>query len=229
MVRSGDDITDDPSIVIASQRVARTRARSAKQSIAREKEWMASSQELAMTTDSLRYRFRPQCCDDRIEPIRQRGRTGLQDQRRFDLDDAVVTDGGDLAPARPFPDLVRHDLFTTPRRQDHIGRSSAHDIRQNGAILRGLLKPQFRQNIFAARNLDQFRDPADAADQGIVPFLEIDFWLWRGPGYRRDVREAFLIAGCELISALGCTDQRADGADHRQDAGDVALVKNMNR
>ena len=36
-----------------------------------------------------------------------------------------------------------------------------------------------------------------------------------------------LVAGRELIGALGRADQRAQRADHRQDAGDVALVEDM--
>ena len=36
-----------------------------------------------------------------------------------------------------------------------------------------------------------------------------------------------LIAGGKLIGALGRADQRAQGADHRQNAGDVALVEDM--
>ena len=63
----------------------------------------------------------------------------------------------------------------------------------------------------------------------IVPFLEIDFWPGRGPRSGGDAGETLLIAGCELIGAIGRTDQRAEGADHRQDAGDVALVEDMDR
>jgi hypothetical protein len=40
-----------------------------------------------------------QCGHDRIETIRQSGGTGLQDQRRFDFDDAIVPYGRNIAPA----------------------------------------------------------------------------------------------------------------------------------
>jgi len=40
-----------------------------------------------------------QASDDRIQPVGQRRRAGLQDQRRLDLDNAVVTDGRNLVPA----------------------------------------------------------------------------------------------------------------------------------
>ena len=64
-------------------------------------------------------------------------------------------------------------------------------------------------------------------DQRIVPFLEIDFWLRRGPGRRRDPREAFFKVPREFIRALRRTDNGAQRADHRKNAGDVALVEDM--
>ena len=87
--------------------------------------------------------------------------------------------------------------------------------------------PQLRKHVLAAGDLDQLGHPADAADQRIVPFLEIDPWLRRGPRRCRDRCEALLIAARELLGPLGRADQRAERADHRQDAGDVALVEGM--
>jgi hypothetical protein len=83
------------------------------------------------------------------------------------------------------------------------------------------------QNVFAAGDLDQFGDPADAADQWIVPFLEIDFWRWQMPRDRRDCGKPLLIHGCKLIRSRRRTDQRAQGADHRQNACDIALIEYM--
>ena len=40
--------------------------------------------------------YRPQRRDNRIQSVGERRRTGLQDQRRFDLDDAVVADRRNL-------------------------------------------------------------------------------------------------------------------------------------
>jgi hypothetical protein len=85
---------------------------------------------------------RPQRRDNRIQPVGERGRTGLQDQRRFDLDNAVVADRRNLVSARPFFDPVRHDFLAAPRCQNDIGGGGAHDIGQNDPILGGLLKPQ---------------------------------------------------------------------------------------
>src|SRR6202022_3508716 len=171
--------------------------------------------------------LRPKGHGDAIYPVGQRGGTGLQDQRRFDLDDAVVTDSWNLVPARPLSDLVRNDFLAAPRRQNHIRLSSAHEVRRDDPVLRGLLKPQARQDVLAAGYLDQFGAPADAADQGIVPFLEIDFWFWRGSDSGRDFRQPLLVTGSKPRGALRRIDQRAHGADHRQDARDVALVEDM--
>src|ERR1700748_3419459 len=47
-----------------------------------------------------RWRRPPTRRDDRIEAVGQCCRAGLQDQRRFDLDDAVVAHGRDRIPTR---------------------------------------------------------------------------------------------------------------------------------
>src|SRR5882757_11042446 len=62
----------------------------------------------------------PQRRDDRIQPIRQRGRPRLQDQWRFYFDDAVVGDRRNFTPARPYSDFVGNALLAAPGRQDHI-------------------------------------------------------------------------------------------------------------
>ena len=170
----------------------------------------------------------PQRLHDRIQPIGQRRRSRLQDDRRLDLDDAVVAHRRDIAPARTLPDAIRHDLLAAPGREDHVGRGFAHHIGRNDPVLGRLLKPQLWQRVLAAGDLDQFGHPADAGDQRIVPFLEIDFWFRRGPGRRRDTREALFKVARELIGALGRADDGAERADHREDAGDVALVEDVN-
>ena len=75
----------------------------------------------------------PQRRDDRIQPIRQRSGSGLQDQRRLDLDDAVVTNGRNLVPARPLSDFIRNDLLAVPGRQDDIRRRGSGAWRGEGA------------------------------------------------------------------------------------------------
>src|SRR5207302_8350696 len=114
-----------------------------------------------------------------------------------------------------------------PGGKDLIGRGFAHDIWRNNPVLGGLLKAQFRQGVFAAGDLDQFGYPADAGDQRIVPFLEIDFWFWRWPGCRRDPREARFKALGQLVGTRRRADDGTERADHRENAGEVALVEDV--
>jgi len=44
-----------------------------------------------------------------------------------------------------------------------------------------------------------------------------------------DLRETLLVGPRQRLGLLAHVDQRADGADHRQDAGNIALVEGMNR
>ena len=64
--------------------------------------------------------------------------------------------------------------------------SGAAAITSCGETIRSLadLCSQFGKHVLAAGDLDQFRDPADPADERIVPFLEINL------GPRATTREA---------------------------------------
>jgi hypothetical protein len=74
----------------------------------------------------------------------------LQDQRRFDFDNAVIADGGKLTPAGPVFDLVGHHFLAAPRCQDHVRGGLADEIRRNDPILSSMLKPQVWQHVFSA-------------------------------------------------------------------------------
>ena len=50
--------------------------------------------------------------------------------------------------------------------------------RECNTVFGGLLFSQFGKHVLATGDLDEFRDPADAADEWIVPFLEIHLRLW---------------------------------------------------
>src|SRR6185437_7411785 len=58
--------------------------------------------------------IRPQCGEDGVQAVGQRGRTGLQDQRRLDLDNAVVAHCRNLVPARPTTNTVRNHFLAAP-------------------------------------------------------------------------------------------------------------------
>jgi len=103
--------------------------------------------------------------------------------------------------------------------------------RASGATMRSraALCAQMRQHVRAAGNLDQLGYPADAADQRIVPFLEIDLRPRSGARHCRDRLQPPCEVGCELFGAVGGADHRAQGADHRKDSGEVTLVEDMDR
>ena len=76
----------------------------------------------------------------RIEPVGQRGRTGLQDQRRLDLVQFTVAHRRNRIEARARGDFRRHEFLAAPgadddvglRRDDIVGRSRS----VRGALLR---------------------------------------------------------------------------------------------
>ena len=128
----------------------------------------------------------------RIESVGQRRRAGLQDQRRLDLDDAIVAHRRDAS--QPGRCRIRSGTTFLPHHDARITRARAR--RTVPARRSGLWRPwraQFRENVDAAGDLDQLGYPADTADQRIVPFLEIDPWA-HGTRDCGDVRETLLVA-----------------------------------
>ncbi len=89
--------------------------------------------------------------DDGIEPVDQRRRSRLQDDRRLDFDDAIVADRRAGHSSRALPDLVANDLLAAPGRQDDIGRRAA--ITWSDETMRSLADfryAEMRKNIVAA-------------------------------------------------------------------------------
>ena len=73
-------------------------------------------------------------------------------------------------------------------------------------------------------------DPVDARDHRVVPFLEIDARAARQPGralarLSQPLRER----DRERFGLVRRADQRAERADHVEDAGDVALIEGVHR
>src|ERR1700730_2739734 len=165
--------------------------------------------------------------EDCVEAVGQCRRSRLQNQRRFDLDNAVVPHRRDRIPAGSLPDLVRNDLLAAPRGENDVGRRHDHIMWRDNSVFGGLLFSQFGKHILATGNLDEFRDPPDAADERIVPFLEIYLRLWPPTNQRRHLAEASFIAPGKPFRLVYRSDQSADGADHRKNAGDIALIESM--
>src|ERR1700730_7683300 len=93
------------------------------------------------------------------------------------LDDVVVPYRRDRIPAGSLPDLARNDLLAAPRGENDVGRRSDHVMWRDNSVFGGLLFSQFGKHILATGDLDEFRDPANAADERIVPLLEINLLL----------------------------------------------------
>src|SRR5262249_26883894 len=74
----------------------------------------------------------------------------------------------------------------------------------------------------AACRRDQLRDPADAADHRVVPFLEIDARPPLAPFTRgTHLFEPRLKIGAQLLGLFARADERAERADHGENAGEV--------
>src|SRR3954471_13825692 len=126
-----------------------------------------------------------------------------------------------MAPAPGRRDLGRNELLAAPGADDDVG-SRRDQLGQRYDALPGVLAPRQRgKHLDAAGDLDQLRHPADAGDHRLVPFLEVDAWT---PCERRGARaclvEALLQRARERIGLAAHADQRAERADHVEDAGD---------
>src|SRR5262249_49313139 len=131
---------------------------------------------------------------------------------------------------RPRRDLGGHEFLAAPGADDDVGFGGDQLLPGYDAVL-GVLPPGQRgKHIDAAGNLDEFGDPADAGDHRLVPFLEKDPWVApeRGRAGTR-LRQSPLQRRHQRVGLAGHADQRAERADHVENAGDVALVEGMDR
>src|SRR5262249_25401143 len=93
-------------------------------------------------TSLARVSRRPLLDDGRecVQPVGQRGRPGLQNERRFDLAQEAVAHGGNFGEARPRRDFVRYKLFAAPGADDDLGIGADHILGRYNAFL-GVLAP----------------------------------------------------------------------------------------
>src|SRR3984893_2922214 len=92
----------------------------------------------------------PQRGEDRVEAVGQGRRSWLQNQRRFDLDDAVVPYRRDRIPAGSLPDLIRNDLLAAPRGENDVGRGSDYVPWRNNTVFGCLLFSQLGKHLLAS-------------------------------------------------------------------------------
>jgi hypothetical protein len=86
---------------------------------------------------------------------------------------------------------------------------------------------QFGKHLLASGDLDEFRDPANAADERTVPLLEINLRLRSAANQLHHLAKASFIAPDKHFRLIRRSGQSADGADHRENAGDVTLIARM--
>jgi len=156
----------------------------------------------------------------------ERGRAGLKDVSGFDLVDVAVADGRDGVPAWPGADEILVDLHAAPGADDDFG--IARDNRRwiDDAGLRGLLSTEFGEDWISSGDFDEFFDPANAADQGIFPFLEKDARPEaEAGGGGGDGVEAGTQAGGKGLALFRDTDDAGEHENHVQDFFDAALIK----
>ena len=125
---------------------------------------------------------------DGVEPVGQRRRARLQDQRRLDLAQEAVAHRRDRVEARPRrrTSPARTSCRTTSRSRCRARpRSPASGVTMRSLAL--FASGEMPEHVDAAGRFDQLRHPADAGDHRLVPFLEIDF---RSSLQRRAARRA---------------------------------------
>jgi hypothetical protein len=109
-----------------------------------------------------------------------------------------------------------------------IRRGGDNVFRGDDPLARRLPRPETREHVVAAGGLGHFGHPADAADERVVPFLEID--LRPRPPARRGLRfhKSCLVRLGDRLRLVARAHKRAERPDHREDAGDVPLVQGVN-
>jgi hypothetical protein len=118
------------------------------------------------------------------------------------------------------------ELFATPGTDDDV-RCAPCDLLRVGedAVFRQGCARLLRKTILAVGDRDQLRNPADAADHGLVPLLEVDARAApQGGGCGTDRFQMLRERGDQFFRLLRHADQGAERADHAQSAGDVTLV-----
>jgi hypothetical protein len=88
--------------------------------------------------------------------------------------------------------------------------------------------PTIDENVGAAGDLYQLRDPANSGDQRIIPFLEEYPWPLRQPlCAASDFAQTRFEHSYELPGSFDRVDHRAQSPNHVKDPGDASLIEGM--
>src|SRR5260370_37096278 len=104
---------------------------------------------------------------------------GLQNQGRFDFVDILVLHGRNAVEASSRRNALRPEFLATPRPNDQIRFPRDHLLSCHNTVLGCALVSMIGEDVDAAGDLDELRDPANSRDQRIVPFLEEYPWPLR--------------------------------------------------
>src|SRR5271165_2493793 len=106
------------------------------------------------------------------EAIGQSGGTGLQDQWRLYLVHVQVLHGWNLPKTWPRHNPLGPEFLAAPGADDQIGLPRNHLIDRHHAILCCTLTCTISEDVDAACDRDELRDPSNPGDQRIIPLLE---------------------------------------------------------
>src|SRR4029078_11278070 len=123
-----------------------------------------------------RAAFRPIAHDGGhlIEPVGERRRARLQNQRRLDFAQPAGGDGGNFGKAGPGSDFSRCKFLAAPGSDDDVRPSRDDLVRRHDPILGVLAHSELRKDVNAARGFDQLRHPGASGKHRLIPLLEID-------------------------------------------------------
>src|SRR5450631_1240024 len=103
----------------------------------------------------------------------QDGRTGLKNISGINCIDIIGLDCGNGLPTGSLGDSFRVHRFATPTSEDDLWVCSANRQGINGSIP-GTFCLRAKKYILSTNEMDHFADPADTADQWLVPFFEVN-------------------------------------------------------
>src|SRR5258708_7792525 len=163
---------------------------------------------------------------DGVEPVGERRRTRLQNQRRFDLVQLAVAHRRHRVPSIPGRHLIRPEALAAPGTENDI-RGAAYDLTgiAENAILGQSANRALGKHVIAAGDADQLADPSNAGDERLVPFFKVDAWTARQE--RSRLPHAFGVCfQLERIALrpLGGANQCAEPAHVTQDPVDRAMI-----
>src|SRR5258707_6830140 len=122
--------------------------------------------------------------------------------------------------------LIRPETLAAPGAENDV-RGATYDLTRvaEDAILGQSTNRALGKHVVAAGNADQLADPANAGDERLVPFFEVDARTARQEGCRLshefDMRFEF---DCIAFRALGGADQFAEAALVTHDPVDRAMI-----